>query len=177
MERDDLSLPVVPGGDEIGLGYRNLRLRAEDTPLGARPLLERLGHWDGHTDRGSQESGARGPPRVSVPPVSAVQHTTGPSGEREYGARCLCWVRAPRAARSSLDRPWLAQILDLGQKRGLSGALPVYMGWMPVFVLWVSRGGQKGHYAPEVADVSPLVHTRTPVVGQGQGAARTQKSW
>jgi len=25
-------------GDEIGLGYRNLRPRAEDTPLGARPL-------------------------------------------------------------------------------------------------------------------------------------------
>ena len=94
-ERDDLSLPVVPGGVEIGLGYRNLRPRAEDTPLGARPLLERLGHWDGHTDPGSQESGARGPPRVSVPPVSAVQHTTGPSGERGYGARCLCWVRAP----------------------------------------------------------------------------------
>ena len=42
MERDDLSLPVVPGGVEIGLGYRNLRLRAEDTPLGARALLERF---------------------------------------------------------------------------------------------------------------------------------------
>ena len=54
-ERDDLSLPVVPGGVEIGLGYRNLRPRAEDTPLGGRPLLERLGHWDGHTDPGSQE--------------------------------------------------------------------------------------------------------------------------
>ena len=37
-ERDDLSLPVVPGGVEIGLGYRSLRPRAEDTPLGARPL-------------------------------------------------------------------------------------------------------------------------------------------
>ena len=84
-ERDDLSLPIVPGGVEIGFGYRKLRPRAEDTPLGARPLLERLGHWDGHTDPGSQELGARGPPRVNAPPVSAVQRTTGPSGERGYG--------------------------------------------------------------------------------------------
>ena len=39
------------------MGYRNLRPRTEDTPLGARPLLERLGYWDGHTDPGSQELG------------------------------------------------------------------------------------------------------------------------
>ena len=31
---------------------------AEDTPFWARPLSEWLGHWDGHTDPGSQESGA-----------------------------------------------------------------------------------------------------------------------
>ena len=64
--------------DRLGINYRNLRPQAEDTPLGARPLLERLGHWDGHTDPGPQELGARGPPRVSAPPVSAVQRTTGP---------------------------------------------------------------------------------------------------
>ena len=34
-------------------------------------------------------------PCVSAPPVSAVQRTTGPSGEWGYGARCLCWARAP----------------------------------------------------------------------------------
>jgi len=31
---------------------------AEDTPLGSRRVPERLGHWDRHTDPGSQESGA-----------------------------------------------------------------------------------------------------------------------
>ena len=86
MERDDLSLPVVPGGVEIGLGYRNLRPRAEDTPLGARPLPERLGHWDGHTDPGSQESGARGPPRVSVP---LCQPCSIPQGQAESGGKVL----------------------------------------------------------------------------------------
>jgi len=94
-DSDDLSLP---GGVEIGLGYRKLRPRTED----ARPLPERLGHWDGHTDPDSQELGARGPPRVSAPPVSAVQRTTGPSGERGYGARCLCWAR--RAPSGSATR-------------------------------------------------------------------------
>ena len=54
-----------------------------------------LGYWDGHIHPGSQELGARGPPCVSAPPVSAVQRTTGPSGEWGYGARCLCWARAP----------------------------------------------------------------------------------
>jgi len=82
----------VPGGVEIGVGYRNLRPRTEDMPLGARPLLERLGYWDGHTDPGSQELGDRGPPCASAPPVSAVQRTTGPSGERGYGARACCDV-------------------------------------------------------------------------------------
>ena len=79
----------------LTLHLASLRPRAEDTPLGARPLLERLGYWDGHIDPGSQEPGARGPPCVSAPPVSAVQRTTGPSGEWGYGARCLCWARAP----------------------------------------------------------------------------------
>jgi hypothetical protein len=36
-ERDDLGPPVVPGGQEIGLGSRNLRLRAEAHPAGRRP--------------------------------------------------------------------------------------------------------------------------------------------
>jgi hypothetical protein len=33
-ERDDLGPPVVPGGQEIGLGSRNLRPRAEARPSG-----------------------------------------------------------------------------------------------------------------------------------------------
>ena len=41
------------------------------------------------------KGGERDTPRVSAPPVSAVQRTTGPSGEQGYGARCLCWARAP----------------------------------------------------------------------------------
>ena len=45
-------------------------------PLGRALSRERQGHWDVHTDPGSQESGTRGPPRVSAPPVSAVQRTT-----------------------------------------------------------------------------------------------------
>jgi hypothetical protein len=33
---------------------------------------------------------------VSTPsPVSPVQRDTGPSGGWRYGARCLCWARAP----------------------------------------------------------------------------------
>ena len=75
--------------------HNNSTLELMASHNGARPLLERLGHWDGHTDPGSQGLGARGPPRVSAPPVSAVQRTTGPRGERGYGARCLCWARAP----------------------------------------------------------------------------------
>ena len=47
----------MTGGDEIGFGYRNLR-------PGRRTRRERLGHWDGHTDPGSQEPCAF----VSTPP-------------------------------------------------------------------------------------------------------------
>ena len=50
-ERDDLGPPVVPGGQEIGLGSRNLRPRAHvqggGTSHGARVSRERLGDWDG----------------------------------------------------------------------------------------------------------------------------------
>ena len=94
MERDDLSPLVVPGGDKIGLRYRKLRPRAENTPLGARPLRERLGHWGGHTDTAPRSQMPEGH-LVSVPPVSVVQRDTGPSGEWGYGARCLRWARAP----------------------------------------------------------------------------------
>jgi hypothetical protein len=42
IERDDLGPPVVPGGQEIGVGSRNLRPRAQvqggDTSHGARCL-------------------------------------------------------------------------------------------------------------------------------------------
>ncbi len=50
-ETDDLGPPVVPGGQEIGLGSRNLRPRAHvqggGTSHGARVSRERLGDWDG----------------------------------------------------------------------------------------------------------------------------------
>jgi len=36
-----------------------------------------------------------GPPRANAPPESPVQYDTGPSGEWGYGARYLCWARAP----------------------------------------------------------------------------------
>ena len=43
-ERDDLGPPVVPGGQEIGLGSRNLRCpRAEARPTGRAVSRERLG--------------------------------------------------------------------------------------------------------------------------------------
>ena len=38
LERDDLGPPVVPGGQEIGWGSRNLRPRLEARPTGARRL-------------------------------------------------------------------------------------------------------------------------------------------
>jgi hypothetical protein len=40
MERDDLTAPVVPGGDEFSLGYRAVS-------------EERLGHWDRPPDHGT----------------------------------------------------------------------------------------------------------------------------
>jgi hypothetical protein len=46
-KRDDLGPPVVPGGQEIGLGTRNLRPRAEARPTGRAVSKERLGDWDG----------------------------------------------------------------------------------------------------------------------------------
>ena len=53
-ERDDLGPLVVPGGQEIGLGSRNLRSRAkvqgggpEARPTGRAISRERLGDWDG----------------------------------------------------------------------------------------------------------------------------------
>jgi len=46
LERDDLGPPVVPGGQEIGLGSRNLRPRAEARPTGRAVSRERLGDWD-----------------------------------------------------------------------------------------------------------------------------------
>ena len=46
MERDDLGPPVVPGGQKIGLGPRNLRPRAETRPTGRAVSRERLDDWD-----------------------------------------------------------------------------------------------------------------------------------
>jgi hypothetical protein len=46
-ERDDLGPLVVPGGQEIGLGSRNLRPSAEARPTGRAVSSERLGDWDG----------------------------------------------------------------------------------------------------------------------------------
>ena len=46
-ERDDLGPPVVPGGQEIGLGSRNLRPKAEARPTGRSVSRERLGDRDG----------------------------------------------------------------------------------------------------------------------------------
>ena len=46
-ERDDLGPPVVPGGQEIGLGSRTLRPRAESRPTGRAVSRERLGDWAG----------------------------------------------------------------------------------------------------------------------------------
>jgi hypothetical protein len=47
-ERDDLGPPVIPGGQEIGLGSRNLRRpRAEARPTGRAVSRERLGDWNG----------------------------------------------------------------------------------------------------------------------------------
>jgi hypothetical protein len=47
LERDDLGPPVVPEGQEIGLGSRNLRPRAEAGPTGRAVSRERLVDWDG----------------------------------------------------------------------------------------------------------------------------------
>jgi hypothetical protein len=51
-ERDDLGPPVLPGGQEIGLGSRNLRPRAEARPTGraVSRSAERLGDWDGQME-------------------------------------------------------------------------------------------------------------------------------
>ena len=49
-DRDDLSLPVVSGGVEIGFGYRNLLPWAEDTPLGAWFRLNKLHFPAGNTE-------------------------------------------------------------------------------------------------------------------------------
>ena len=48
-KRNDLDLPVVPGGEEIGLGSRNLRPRADTVtrPTGRAVSRERLDDWDG----------------------------------------------------------------------------------------------------------------------------------
>ena len=46
-ERDDLGPPVVPGGQEIGLGSRNLRPKTEVRPTGRAVSKERIGDWDG----------------------------------------------------------------------------------------------------------------------------------
>jgi hypothetical protein len=46
-ERDDLYPPVITGGQEIGLGSRNLRPRAEARSTGCAVSKERLGDWDG----------------------------------------------------------------------------------------------------------------------------------
>jgi len=88
-------------------------------PLGASPLLERLGHRDGHTDPGSQELGARGPPRVSAPPVSAVQRTTGPSGERGYAMLGPCAQRQRYATACCAYRPWLGAHVPAGAADGV----------------------------------------------------------
>jgi len=50
MERDNLGLPVVPGGRKISLGSRNLRPRAEARPTGRAVSKERLRDWDGQLD-------------------------------------------------------------------------------------------------------------------------------
>jgi hypothetical protein len=49
-ERDDLGPPAVPGGQEISLGPRNLRSRAEPRPTERAVSKERLGDWDGQMD-------------------------------------------------------------------------------------------------------------------------------
>ena len=49
LEWDDLGPPVVPGGQEIDLGSRNLRPSAEARPMGGGVTKERLGDWDGQT--------------------------------------------------------------------------------------------------------------------------------
>jgi hypothetical protein len=50
-ERDDLGPPVVPGGQEIGLGSRYLTFaKAEARPTGRAVSKERIGDGDGQTD-------------------------------------------------------------------------------------------------------------------------------
>ena len=46
-QRDDLGPPVVPGGEEIGLGSRNLGPRAVARLTWRAVSRERLGVWDG----------------------------------------------------------------------------------------------------------------------------------
>jgi hypothetical protein len=43
----ECDLDVVPGGQEIGIGCRNIRPRAEARPTGGADCQERLGDWDG----------------------------------------------------------------------------------------------------------------------------------
>jgi hypothetical protein len=47
LVRDDFGPRVVPGGQEIGLGSRNLRPRAVARPTGRAVSRERLDDWDG----------------------------------------------------------------------------------------------------------------------------------
>jgi len=47
LSLSDLGPPVVPGGQEIGLGSRNLRPRADARPTGRAVSKERLGDWHG----------------------------------------------------------------------------------------------------------------------------------
>jgi hypothetical protein len=47
LSLSDLGPPVVPGGQEIGLGSRNLRPRADARPMGRAVSRERLSDWDG----------------------------------------------------------------------------------------------------------------------------------
>jgi len=66
----------------------------------ARPLPERLGHWDGHTDPGSQESGARGPSGLNALPVS---HSVT-QGQAESGGMVLVANAGPvRSAHALCD--------------------------------------------------------------------------
>jgi hypothetical protein len=74
QRRDDLGTPVIPGGQEIGLGSRNLRPRAEAQPTGRAVSKERLGNWDG---------------QMAVwAPLHPPRRATWPNGECGYSTRC-----------------------------------------------------------------------------------------
>ena len=60
---------------------------------------EQLGYCDGQPATLAPRSQVPKGHFVSTPPpVSPVQRDTGPSGGWRYGARCLCWARAPRGS-------------------------------------------------------------------------------